>query len=118
MTNSIIYNVEQLRFNNGKRRLVEVPQSEVVIDETNLLELVYTYGQNDIQPQQGFPSVSTGDVIHHIGLKYLILDIGFELLSDEKYEFIKNAQIKSEGNHKVYQNLLYDQYGVDSFQFC
>jgi hypothetical protein len=46
-----------------KVRPIDIPDSEVGADDSDLLERAFYYGQNDFQPRQGFYSVSVGDVV-------------------------------------------------------
>lgn len=54
--------------------------------EKRLLELVYRYGQNHVQPRDQ-RSVSVGDVICLSDRFYLVLNIGFRLLGQREFEF-------------------------------
>ncbi len=71
------------------KRTVEVPDDEVSDDVMELLDLIFKYGQNEIQPVTGICSVSSGDVIEiqspiqtHL---YLVQTLGFEKLTPEEY---------------------------------
>ena len=74
--------VEMLAFGNGEIREVDVPdeiweQAALdVQDETALLELVFMYGQNDVQSRP-FYSVSVGDVIRLGDQCYRVEPVGF-----------------------------------------
>ena len=58
----MIYRVFMLAFGGpGKTRLVHVPFKSRTREE--LLEAIYHYGQNDVQPDRHCCSVSVGDVI-------------------------------------------------------
>lgn len=118
MSTTLIH-VEQMKFNNGKIRVVEVPthefyQCDSIIDQ---LEMIFKYGQNNYQPQEK-PSVSTGDVITIKGKdKYLVAPIGFEKLSDNYYNIMKNAAAEAipERGHK-FEDKLYNMLGRETFQ--
>jgi hypothetical protein len=74
--------VEMLAFGDpGELRTVEVPYSAMHgQDEATIRELVFHFGQNDVQPQQ-HPSVSVGDVLRMYGQRWIVKPAGFELLS-------------------------------------
>lgn len=81
--------VELLAFDDEESfRPVEIPDREYEEEEA-ILEEAFHYGQNDFQPRE-MPSVSSGDVIHYNNNKYLIQDIGFKKLTEEKYEKYKS----------------------------
>lgn len=64
---------------NEVLREVDVPDEEVAEANTfqQILELAFTYGQNDHQPVPERCSVSVGDVIEHCGNFFLICGVGF-----------------------------------------
>lgn len=49
-----------------------------------LLDLVFKYGQNDIQPIDGVRSLMVGDLIFFNGQYALIKALGFNVLSEEQ----------------------------------
>ena len=59
------YNVELHAFRDGEIRTVDVPldREMSVNSDFEMLELIFLYGQNEVQPQR-LPSVSIGDVIY------------------------------------------------------
>lgn len=63
--------------NNGIRTVVLPKEFESEENINTILEGVFYYGQNDIQPLP-FPSVSVGDVIILRGKEYRVESIGFE----------------------------------------
>jgi len=72
-------------------REVNVPDDH--IKETNdeeLLDIIYQYGQNDIQNVHGVCSVSVGDVIEipFAGL-YRVSSIGFKQMTPDEFEKYK-----------------------------
>jgi len=79
------YKVHMLAFMNGEIRLVDLPLlAGDKIEDT--LDLIFEYGQNDVQPKE-FCSVSVGDVIELTdGLYYLVDSIGFKLLTQEQFD--------------------------------
>jgi len=58
-------------------RLVQVP-ADCWNDDTELLERIFYWGQNEFQPLDDHPSVSTGDVIELNDRFYEVLDLGFK----------------------------------------
>lgn len=69
--------VEMLAFEDGKIRTVSVPADEAKgADASDLLDLAFTYGQNDFQPQ-AIASVSVGDVIRLERKRYRVEPCGF-----------------------------------------
>ena len=76
------YNVEMHAFKNGEIRKVRVPVDLSSDDDTHHnLELIYLYGQNDIQPVEDMYSVSVGDIINYNDEKYRVEMIGFKKLN-------------------------------------
>lgn len=72
------------------RRPVDVPQETYLnYGIRNLLDQIYHFGQNEIQPVEGICSVSTGDVIEiPMGDTidfYLVQTLGFEKLTQQEY---------------------------------
>ncbi len=73
--------VEMLAFGNGAIRTVEVPCDKFPLtSDTDALEAVFYYGQNDFQPKP-FPSVSVGDVIRLGGARFRVEGMGFKKLA-------------------------------------
>ncbi len=56
-------NVEMWAFQDGILREVDVPDEELTGCIEKDLELVFRYGQNEIQPQNKMCGVSVGDII-------------------------------------------------------
>ena len=79
---------------NGIFREVTIPDEESNKTGDDLLEAVFKYGQNDFQFGGGRISVSTADVIHLNGEKWLILGIGFKKLTDEEYRQYRETPIR------------------------
>ena len=80
----MIVEVEMVAFKDvGKDfgiRKVEVPDDQSVrLPEEKLLEMVWHYGQNEIQPQK-IPSLSMGEVVRIDGRRFLIVGKGFKEL--------------------------------------
>ncbi len=71
----------------GEIREVDIPETELVEDtlNENILNLTFHYGQNEFQSQK-HPSVSVGDVIELGGQHYLVMPVGFSLLSDTQLQ--------------------------------
>jgi hypothetical protein len=91
----MIYKTELVMFQNGKIRMVDVPEEAVAADwKKNILGLIYKYGQNDIQVVKGCCSLSPGDLIHldfidtegHFATPQIwkIKNIGWELITEEE----------------------------------
>lgn len=68
--------VEMWAFCHGAIRVVEIPVTEKWGSDSELLGLVFKWGQNDFQPKP-MPSVSVGDAICLPGGKYRVLMAGF-----------------------------------------
>ena len=66
----------------GTIREVDIPQNEVT--STNILDLVFKYGQNDFQPQK-CPSVSVGDIIELGNDLFVVCPFGFHKVTNEEY---------------------------------
>jgi len=80
------FEVEMWAFREGEIREVQVPNrqyEEAKEHEGAVLDLIYTYGQNDFQPHPTLPSVSVGDVIRLNGKKYRVRNIGFDIVPDD-----------------------------------
>jgi len=69
-------------------RQVEVPKEECVGNTDFVLNNIFRYGQNEIQPQQ-IRSVSAGDAIEYKKKLYLILMAGFCKISKIQLEEFK-----------------------------
>lgn len=69
-------------------REVEVPASVITagISDKQLLELIYIYGQNDMQVVEGVCSVSVGDVIELGDKLYQVCMVGFKEMSRDEYD--------------------------------
>jgi len=84
-----------LAFGRGAIRQVDVPrqvEAEVRGDVQNLLNAIYQYGQNDIQPVVGIPSVSCGDLIYLEDGYYLVASFGFRKITLEQARALQTAQ--------------------------
>lgn len=69
--------VEMHAFEDGKIRVVDIPADAAEgADAQDLLDLAFTYGQNDFQPQP-ICSVSVGDVIRLESKRYRVEPVGF-----------------------------------------
>jgi hypothetical protein len=81
--------VTLLAHGNTKVRNVQVP-NVLKIDDRDLsivervLELVFHYGQNEVQSQQ-LPSVSVGDVIDYLAKHYIVEPAGFRAISTDEF---------------------------------
>lgn len=76
---------------DGEVREVDVPnliKYSPRMVATEILQLIYEYGQNDNQPQE-HPSVSVGDVMRVCDGLYLVTPTGFKHLSPTDYERYK-----------------------------
>ena len=109
--------VIQFRFNQGKIRKVELPEIKYEIRE--VLNDVYHFGQNSFQPKNS-PSVSKGDVILIDSDKYIVLDIGFEKITNEFYDLLRTTSDQSDDTtfRYSYRNVLFDKIGNKSFKYC
>lgn len=93
----MIVSVHMLAFQEGNLRPVVIPVDHKPneplpqsIPIREMLEMVFHYGQNDIQPCNGCCSVSMGDVAQ-IGDKfYLCCPVGWRELSEEEFQSYKN----------------------------
>lgn len=92
------FKVEMLAFGRPDEiRLVEVPKNrfceedilENRISKEACLEIIFQYGQNDVQPQQ-HPSVSVGDVIHFGGKTYTVDFMGFSEIADDQLNDLRD----------------------------
>ena len=96
----MIVRVHMLAFHEpGKIRLVHVPNAPNANDYSNrdeLLEAVFHYGQNDVQPINECCSVSVGDVIElPIGgqvVFYRVTREGFEMVRPTAFEATTRVQ--------------------------
>ncbi len=63
----------------GVIRKVDIPDKLISPELTTLalLEYVFLYGQNDMQPQSMVRSVSVGDIVRHNGNRYTVNSVGF-----------------------------------------
>ena len=60
-------------------RYVDVPIDEIrnCNTVTEVLELIFYWGQNDFQSVEGSPSVSVGDIIQVLDTRYKVESVGF-----------------------------------------
>lgn len=80
------FKVEQMMFNKGKVRMVDVPYIALLGEVDYDLNKIFQYGQNEIQPKNA-PSLSVCDIIEWPnGDKYIIKGMGFEKLTEEMYQ--------------------------------
>jgi len=63
-------------YGNGEERIVTIPDNQLWPNVDNNLELVFEYGQNEVQPQNKC-SVSVGDIIHWVDADYMVSAHGF-----------------------------------------
>jgi len=116
------FKVQQFNFNNGKFKMVTVPNDEISDStESNILDMIWRYGQNDFSiGTKDSPSLSVGDVIFLNDKKYLVKPFGFKKLSDKVYNMLVNAnETCDNSNHKTnYRNTLYKLMGDRSFEYC
>ena len=63
-------------YGNGEERIVTIPDNQLWPNVDNNLELVFEYGQNEVQPQNKC-SVSVGDIIHWVDADYMVSALGF-----------------------------------------
>lgn len=79
----MIFEVELQAFGGGAIRRVDVPDEEFHLGTatTTMLELIYLWGQNDLQPV-ALPSVSVGDAIRLYGKRYVVAPMGFRELAE------------------------------------
>jgi len=59
-------------------REVEVPDERLTSQTIHDLGQVFLYGQNDISPVEGLPSLSVGDVIEMDNRLHLVMPFGFD----------------------------------------
>ena len=105
----MLVKVHMWAFENGKVRIVNLPDSEVEVGsdlkpeyQVNiLLDLVFHYGQNDFQSRP-ISSISAGDVIELDNEYYLVKAIGFKKMLAEEFEQYKNL----EQDARILQSLL------------
>ena len=91
--------VELWAFQDGIERVVEIPdeRAEAAYDAA-LLNLVYHYGQNDVQPVADRCSVSMGDVIVlPDGSRWSVGFVGFEPDDGSAEREGKRAAARREG---------------------
>jgi len=115
------FKVVQFRFNNGKTRIVDVPKKEITPNNVqNTLNEIYKFGQNIFQKLNDSPSVSVGDIIFYENDKYVVKNYGFEKITDEFYNTLKNVSDTSDNTslETSYRNRLYDVIGEKSFEYC
>jgi hypothetical protein len=76
------FEVELNMFQNGAIRVVEVPDNELNGKLEHDLDMIFFYGQNDVQLVPKRCSVSAGDVVRFHGTRYLIDTTGFSKLTN------------------------------------
>jgi hypothetical protein len=85
----MIINVFLTAFQGGQIRQVEMPDIECTGSTNRILEIIYSYGQNEAQPQKDRCSISPGDVIELRGRLYMILMVGFTETTKDNIEKFK-----------------------------
>lgn len=67
-----------------KTRTIEIPDDEAEgLNNNQLLDLAFRYGQNDFQPIPNRYSVSVGDIVElPDGSRYKVENIGFSLVKE------------------------------------
>lgn len=78
----MIIKVRLIANGNGEIRSVQIPDNTPY---TNVLNAVYRYGQNDIQPLPQC-SVSVGDVIEFGNDLWMVSISGFKLITEGQYQ--------------------------------
>jgi len=116
------FKVEQMKFNKGMVRIVNVPYSILTGDINYDLNKVFEYGQNEVHAKSS-PSVSVGDIIEwENNDKYIVKPVGFEKISKEFYDMLHKTlsiSIKSGNTGETnYSTLLYNKLGIDSLKYC
>jgi hypothetical protein len=89
---TMIFPVRMLAFHGPHTvRQVDIPSKYVeCMDQNDLLDWIYKYGQNDFQQIPNICSVSVGDVIElPNGENYMITSVGFRKLKKKDYEKYK-----------------------------
>lgn len=87
-----------LAFEDGKIRVVDVPDDEVKgRSDNDILERIFYWGQNEFAPQP-ICSVSVGDVVEYNDKFFLVQGAGWKELSevemDNYKKFDRNDRIK------------------------
>lgn len=79
MSRVVEVEVEMHAFMGGAIRTVDVPVEEwrAARDTRERLDLVFRYGQNEVQPKRRFASVSVGDVVRLDGERFRVEAFGF-----------------------------------------
>lgn len=77
------YKVALVGFQSFDTREVEVPDSVKYATTRDILEFIFQYGQNDLQPIKNKRSVSSGDVIFFGDKLYKVDNIGFSEITAE-----------------------------------
>ncbi len=90
--------VEMLAYGeDGEFREVNVPNDQIGrdTDTMKMLDLVFHYGQNEVQPLP-HPSVSVGDVIHYAGEFWMVKPLGFQQVWDTGFmeEYRKTPRVE------------------------
>jgi len=83
------FKVQMLAYQDEQcSREVEVPASVIAVgtSDKQLLELIYIYGQNDMQVVEGVCSVSVGDVIELGDKLYQVCMVGFKEMSRDEHD--------------------------------
>jgi hypothetical protein len=88
----MIYRVRLMAFGDGKIREVNVPDVTTNNIE-EVLDLVYHYGQNEIQPLL-LPSVSVGDVIEAGDRLFVVKLSGFAEMTKEEFSKYEKVPLR------------------------
>lgn len=77
-------------FMDGCCRQVAVPDNECSDNLNSMLDRIYHWGQNEVQPVHDRCSVSAGDTIEYQNNLYIVLLAGFSKISKQQLaEFTK-----------------------------
>lgn len=112
-------------YSRFETRFVKVPTESLTSNVNENLELIFIYGQNDIQPDTKRQSVSVGDIIEYKGSEYIVKPIGYEKLEGELRTVVETSIKYAKENaksgiewHTDYINKMYDILGTESFSYC
>jgi hypothetical protein len=89
----------------GQIRWVYLPEYTGFESLDELLEMIYTMGQNDVQPIQGCPSVSMADVIHLRGKRYIVCATGFREIGKDECDRLSSLPQRDRRNDPILYNL-------------
>ncbi len=113
----MIFKVRMLAFHGQNLiREVNVPDEKVVDNVERMLDLIYYYGQNEIQNVPRICSLSVGDCIEYKDELYFVASDGFTKVTHEQYDKLMKILGSFENLPFEWRNTLKDMIAADNIE--